>query len=1040
VGALRGKTDIKPMDTAAHLKPLPDVAPACQSGRRAESHAASIPPACGRAIAAASRELYAACVGETASAPRWWTAVVVTASSEAQARSYESEIDRRRRGGKLPRCARFLVVPDPGGRRIGSGTATLAALRAVASPCSPATLGPEWWAGQRVLVIHSGGDSRRLPQYSVAGKLFTALPGSTPWGDPSTLFDETLALSTPWVHRFPSGVLVAAGDVLLTFPAAGVDWERGGITGVAMIQPFDVGAQHGVYVVDAVGQVTSFLQKPSRQELAAARGFLGDDSLALDTGLLRFSPDVAARLARLSDAPEFRSDEPPAVDLYRHLTMALTRQWAPVASDSPALHRLAETLADLPFHCSVVEGEFTHVGTTALFRKLLFQPPDADTADSLSASLNLPNAAPAAAVVDCALPGGFDPPSGVALIECHLSAPVQAAAGAMLHGVDDPAADIRIPPGVVVHQLPVCLGDGRRAVVLRLYGVDDDPKAPLDAASWLGAPILDSLRRLGIDSSLVWPSAPDGGRTLWNACLFPAVSPSDAWQSLRWLLGEPSAYSLDRWASAERLSLATSALLADTAALDDARLRRIDARWRRSALALVDSGSDIRPLLAHPPAPVLVADTAAAIEAAARRDDSSAPTEAARRHCAAGRFYVAAGLSGEADQAYRTAFDCVARAVDLGIPVREFSVDRWRFRQVTVEAPARLDFGGGWSDTPPFCLDWGGTVLNAAVLLEGAFPIRTTIRRISDPLIRCISSQTGTVSEYRTSAELLAPPAPGDEFAIPRTALRVAGLCPEDGSLASLFRSLGGGLEISTEVNLPMGSGLGTSSILAAATMRALFEMIGVESEPQTLWDTVMRIEQLMSTGGGWQDQAGGAISGMKLLSTGPGLHQRIRVQPVACSALRQAELQERLVVYYTGIRRVARDLLRQVVARYLHRETTAVQVLHAIKTFAVEMSFAIDQGEWEHLGELIDRHWELNQILDPHTTNSAIESLLESVRPYVYGAKLAGAGGGGFLILLARNAASARDLRSLLARRSAAGGALYACRIALDGFRIDRQ
>ena len=77
-----------------------------------------------------------------------------------------------------------------------------------------------------------------------------------------------------------------------------------------------------------------------------------------------------------------------------------------------------------------------------------------------------------------------------------------------------------------------------------------------------------------------------------------------------------------------------------------------------------------------------------------------------------------------------------------------------------------------------------------------------------------------------------------------------------------------------------------------------------------------------MTTGGGWQDQAGGIFPGAKLVASGPGLHQRLRVQPVPWTAEREAEFESRLVLYYTGIRRVARDLLQQVVGSYLARET----------------------------------------------------------------------------------------------------------------------
>jgi galactokinase/mevalonate kinase-like predicted kinase len=103
-----------------------------------------------------------------------------------------------------------------------------------------------------------------------------------------------------------------------------------------------------------------------------------------------------------------------------------------------------------------------------------------------------------------------------------------------------------------------------------------------------------------------------------------------------------------------------------------------------------------------------------------------------------------------------------------------------------------------------------------------------------------------------------------------------------------------------------------------------------------------------------------------------------------------------------------------------------------------MEMAHAMEFGEWDYLGSLLDRHWELNQVLDPNTTNAPINALLESARPFVRGAKLAGAGGGGFLILLAKSPQAARDLGALLDEKHAeSGGAVYPWRIATDGLRV---
>jgi galactokinase/mevalonate kinase-like predicted kinase len=168
-------------------------------------------------------------------------------------------------------------------------------------------------------------------------------------------------------------------------------------------------------------------------------------------------------------------------------------------------------------------------------------------------------------------------------------------------------------------------------------------------------------------------------------------------------------------------------------------------------------------------------------------------------------------------------------------------------------------------------------------------------------------------------------------------------------------------------------------------------------------------------------------------------------VEPVNWTPEREAEFSAHVVLYYTGIRRIAKNLLTQVVGSYLAREVATVQVLHSIKTLAMEMAYAMREGEWGYLGQLIQRHWELNQVLDPNTTNAPINALLETVRPYITGAKLAGAGGGGFMMMVARDPDAARELRHRLSHATPLGvpsgpGALYDFEIANQGLLVRKS
>jgi hypothetical protein len=291
-----------------------------------------------------------------------WNAIVITASSDRQAELYRMEIERRSLAGILPQGTEFLVVPDPGGRRVGSGGATIHALGVLGRDRN-------WWKLNRVLLVHSGGDSRRLPQYSPLGKLFGVLPSRTLPGATTTVFDETLELSEAWAERIPNGLLVASGDVLLHFDATQVQLDRPGVTGIAMLLDAETGSHHGVYVVGEGGRVYTFLQKPKPAEVKAAGGMQPDGRVAVDIGLLRFDPGLASDLTELAG---FRIL--PAVDLYDQITRGLTGEWKPEPNAGLFWRELARILRDpsqpTGFHCSVVEGEFIHAGTTRSFRDL----------------------------------------------------------------------------------------------------------------------------------------------------------------------------------------------------------------------------------------------------------------------------------------------------------------------------------------------------------------------------------------------------------------------------------------------------------------------------------------------------------------------------------------------------------------------------------------------------------------------------------------------------------------------------------------------
>jgi fucokinase len=350
---------------------------------------------------------------------------------------------------------------------------------------------------------------------------------------------------------------------------------------------------------------------------------------------------------------------------------------------------------------------------------------------------------------------------------------------------------------------------------------------------------------------------------------------------------------------------------------------------------------------------------------------------------------------------------------------RSHSVRLEHGRRVQVKAAARIDFGGGWTDTPPYSIEQGGTVLNAAVTLRGVYPIEAEAVWLDERRLILESPDIEARLEPATAGELLSYANPADLFALQKAALVLKGLASPDLDpnmpVRDLCQQLSGGLKLITQTTIPRGSGLGTSSIMAGAVLQCLSQLIGSETTPAQLFDEVLCLEQMLTTGGGWQDQVGGLWGGIKLINTAPGLPQQIQVETIKLSPETRVELASRLVLVYTGRQRLAKNLLRSVMGRWMARDPEMVWIQQEIARLAVAMRDALLANDVSHFGELLSEHWVINKRMDSGCTNDFIDHLFGVMSPHIDGAKLAGAGGGGFAIVVARSIAAVRDLASAL-------------------------
>jgi galactokinase/mevalonate kinase-like predicted kinase len=332
-------------------------------------------------------------------------------------------------------------------------------------------------------------------------------------------------------------------------------------------------------------------------------------------------------------------------------------------------------------------------------------------------------------------------------------------------------------------------------------------------------------------------------------------------------------------------------------------------------------------------------------------------------------------------------------------------------------SPLRFDLAGGWTDTPPYCLLHGGRVLNVAIELNGQPPVQVFVRRSErrDVLLRSID--LGTEKRFSTFEELSGNLTEKSEFSLAQAALVLTGFSPEAGagSLEQILDAFGGGIEMSLLAAVPKGSGLGTSSILASTILATLNEFCRLGWGQAEVIARTMALEQILSTGGGWQDQVGGCFAGIKDLETAPGLTQNPTCRWLPERLLGPEHANHVALLYYTGITRVAKSVLREIVRGMFLNSGPRLDTLRKIRENVQPAVDAVQRNDMDALGAAVRRSWELNQELDSGTNPPAVQAILAQIEPYLLGAKLLGAGGGGFIFMIAKDLEAATRIRSIL-------------------------
>jgi mevalonate kinase len=217
----------------------------------------------------------------------------------------------------------------------------------------------------------------------------------------------------------------------------------------------------------------------------------------------------------------------------------------------------------------------------------------------------------------------------------------------------------------------------------------------------------------------------------------------------------------------------------------------------------------------------------------------------------------------------------------------------------------------------------GGNVVNLAIELNGQPPLQAYVKPCREPHIVLRSIDLGASELVETYEQLAEYNKVGSPFSIPKAALTLAGFGRQTGQYATLAKQLedfGCGIELTLLSAIPAGSGLGTSSILAATVLGALNDFCNLGWNKNEIGHRTLILEQLLTTGGGWQDQFGGILGGIKLLQTKSGLDQNPLVHWLPDALYTQPEYAQCHLLYYTGITRTAKQILAEPNAEPIHK------------------------------------------------------------------------------------------------------------------------
>lgn len=819
----------------------------------------------------------------------------------------------------------------------------------------------EWLSSEKRLLLHAGGQSRRLPAYAPSGKVLTPVPVFR-WERGQRLSQDLLSLQIPLYKKImdaaPSSLhtMIVSGDVLIRTTQPLQPIPEADVVCYGLWLGPEIAKNHGVFVssCDTPSVLKCMLQKPSPATLGTIQK---DHYYLTDIGIWLLS-DKAVKVL-MSHKGEY--------DLYSEFGGAMGTE--PTLNDE-AVKELK--VAILPLS----GGEFYHFGTSheLLSSTLAIQNLVNDQRLIMHHSRK-PH--PCIFIQNSITKKAVDSSNEEVWIEnSYISEGWSISQKNIITGVPENNWNITLAPGQCIDIVPM----GETQYVVRPYGFNDRFAGEEQQRSQF--PIVDNIDEAGLVLRYMLHQETEGedkgkGKAIYEKAQKISAEQISATANLRRLFEQRREFRKHNWSA-----------LADNyehSVFYQLDLNDAAKEFKANGIAMPKPLPDSAPLLT-------------------RMKDAM--------------------FRGDNDKAFgllREGIVKTSNANGINMPTLSSMSNKVATDQIVWgRSPVRIDIAGGWTDTPPFCLMEGGSVVNLAIELNGQQPIQTYVKPCSEHHVVLKSIDLGASEIVETYEQLADFKRVGSPFSIPKAALALAGFLPQYSQekypdLKSQLMAFGCGIEITLLSAIPAGSGLGTSSVLAATVLGTINDFLSLGWDKNEICHKTLVLEQLLTTGGGWQDQFGGVLQGVKLLQTCKGFEQQPIVHWLPTDLYTQPEYQACHLLYYTGITRTAKTILAEIVQKMFLNDHDQVALLREMKAHSLQMYEAIQRNDFQEMGKLVGKTWLQNQAIDAGTNPLEVKKLTDLIDDLCLGYKLPGAGGGGYLYMVAKDPEAAARIKVIL-------------------------